>query len=30
VLYYGDPPSFARYLGAALIVAGVVTLNIAY
>lgn len=30
VLYYGDPTSFARYLGVALIVAGVVTLKLAH
>jgi quaternary ammonium compound-resistance protein SugE len=30
VLYYGDPTSFMRYLGVALIVAGVVTLKIAH
>lgn len=30
VLYYGDPATFARYLGAALIVAGVVTLKLAH
>jgi quaternary ammonium compound-resistance protein SugE len=29
VLYYGDPASFARYLGVALIIAGVVTLKLA-
>lgn len=29
VLYYGDPTSIARYLGVALIVAGVVTLKVA-
>lgn len=30
VLYYGDPTSLARYLGVALIVAGVATLKLAY
>lgn len=30
VLYYGDPASFTRFLGVALIVAGVVTLKIAH
>ncbi len=30
VLYYGDPTSIARYLGVALIVAGVVTLKLAH
>ncbi|WP_166827854.1 DMT family transporter [Thalassoroseus pseudoceratinae] len=30
VLHYGDPSSFLRYLGVALIIAGVVTLKIAY
>ena len=30
VLYYGDPASIARYLGVALIVAGVITLKIAH
>ena len=30
VLYYGDPTSVARYLGVALIVAGVVTLKLAH
>ncbi|RPE81213.1 DMT family transporter [Vulcaniibacterium tengchongense] len=30
VLYYGDPASFARYLGVALIVAGVATLKLAH
>lgn len=30
VLYYGDPTSIARYLGVALIIAGVVTLKIAH
>jgi quaternary ammonium compound-resistance protein SugE len=30
VIYYGDPTSFARYLGVVLIVAGVVTLNLAH
>jgi quaternary ammonium compound-resistance protein SugE len=30
VLYYGDPTSMARYLGVALIVAGVATLKLAY
>lgn len=30
VLYYGDPVSFARYLGVALIVAGVATLKLAH
>lgn len=29
VLYYGDPASFARYMGIALIIAGVVTLKLA-
>lgn len=29
VLYYGDPASLARYIGVALIVAGVVTLKLA-
>jgi len=30
VVYYGDPTSFARYLGVALIVAGVATLKLAH
>jgi quaternary ammonium compound-resistance protein SugE len=30
VLYYGDPSSFLRYLGVALIVAGVITLKVAH
>jgi quaternary ammonium compound-resistance protein SugE len=30
VLFYGDPSSLARYLGVALIVAGVVTLKLAH
>lgn len=30
VLYYGDPTSFTRYLGIALIVAGVATLKMAH
>ncbi len=30
VLFYGDPASVARYLGVALIVAGVVTLKLAH
>lgn len=30
VLYYGDPTSFLRYLGVALIVAGVITLRVAH
>ncbi|MCP3143566.1 DMT family transporter [Pyxidicoccus xibeiensis] len=30
VLYFGDPTSFARYLGVALIVAGVATLKLAH
>lgn len=30
VLYYGDPTSIARYLGVALIVAGVITLKLAH
>ncbi|MBP7547357.1 MAG: multidrug efflux SMR transporter [Corallincola sp.] len=30
VLYYGDPSSIARYLGVALIVAGVATLKLAH
>ena len=30
VLYYGDPASFLRYLGVALIVGGVVVLKIAH
>ena len=30
VLYYGDPSSVARYLGVALIVAGVITLKLAH
>lgn len=30
ILYYGDPTSFLRYLGVALIVAGVVTLKLAH
>ena len=30
VLYYGDPSSFMRYLGVALIVAGVVVLKLAH
>lgn len=30
VLYYGDPSSFLRYLGVALIVAGVATLKLAH
>lgn len=29
VLYYGDPTSVARYVGVALIIAGVVTLKVA-
>lgn len=29
VLYFGDPSSFTRYLGVALIIAGVITLKIA-
>ncbi|MCX9156807.1 multidrug efflux SMR transporter [Niveibacterium sp. 24ML] len=30
VLYFGDPSSFLRYLGVALIIAGVITLKIAH
>lgn len=30
VLYYGDPTSFLRYLGVALIIVGVITLKIAH
>jgi quaternary ammonium compound-resistance protein SugE len=30
VLYYGDPASFARYMGVVLILAGVVTLKLAH
>ena len=30
VLYYGDPTSFARYMGVALIIGGVVTLKLAH
>lgn len=30
VLYYGDPTSIAKYVGVALIVAGVATLKIAH
>lgn len=30
ILFYGDPASFARYLGVALIIAGVVTLKLAH
>jgi quaternary ammonium compound-resistance protein SugE len=30
VLHYGDPASFARYIGVALIIAGVVTLKLAH
>lgn len=30
VLYYGDPTSIARYMGVALIVAGVATLKLAH
>ena len=30
VLYYGDPTSLARYLGVALIIAGVITLKLAH
>jgi len=30
VLYYGDPASLGRYLGVALIVAGVITLKLAH
>ena len=30
VLHYGDPASFARYMGVALIIAGVVTLKLAH
>ena len=30
VLYYGDPTSIARYVGVALIVAGVATLKVAH
>ena len=30
VLHYGNPASFARYMGAALIVAGLVTLKLAH
>ena len=30
VMYYGDPASFLRYLGVALIIAGVVTLKVAH
>ena len=30
VLYFGDPGSLGRYLGAALIIAGVVTLKVAH
>lgn len=30
VLYYGDPASFLRYLGVVLIIAGVITLNVAH
>ena len=30
VLYYGDPSSFARYLGVALIILGVITLKVAH
>jgi len=29
-LYYGDPTSFTKYLGVALIIAGVVTLKLAH
>jgi quaternary ammonium compound-resistance protein SugE len=29
-VYYGDPASLARYLGVALIVAGVATLKLAH
>jgi quaternary ammonium compound-resistance protein SugE len=30
VLYYGDPSSLGRYLGVALIIAGVATLKLAH
>ncbi|WP_269746053.1 multidrug efflux SMR transporter [Nitrosospira sp. NpAV] len=30
ILYYGDPASFARYMGVALIVVGVVTLKLSH
>jgi quaternary ammonium compound-resistance protein SugE len=30
VLHYGDPTSFARYMGVALIIAGVITLKLAH
>jgi quaternary ammonium compound-resistance protein SugE len=30
ILYHGDPASFARFLGAALIMAGVITLKVAH
>jgi quaternary ammonium compound-resistance protein SugE len=30
ILYYGDPTSIARYVGVALIVAGVATLKLAH
>jgi quaternary ammonium compound-resistance protein SugE len=30
ILYYGDPTSFLRYFGVALIVAGVITLKVAH
>ena len=30
VLYYGDPTSFFRYMGVALIIAGVITLTLAH
>lgn len=30
ILYYGDPTSFLRYMGVALIVAGVITLKLAH
>ncbi len=30
ILYYGDPTSFLRYLGVALIIAGVITLKVAH
>lgn len=30
VLYYGDPTSFARFLGVAFIIAGVITLKLAH
>lgn len=30
ILYYGDPSSFAKYLGVALILSGVITLKVAH